>query len=75
VAEALKQLLFPLSWSNSYIQPGNKNLAGHCDGTMPMIYGSDLLVNGFDFFDNMSPDMAILDIDACFTNCNRFDFP
>lgn len=26
------------------------------------------MVNGFDFFDGMSPDMAVCDIDACYTN-------
>jgi hypothetical protein len=26
------------------------------------------MVNGFDFFDGMSPDMAVCDIDGCYTN-------
>ncbi len=26
------------------------------------------MVNGFDFFDGMSPEMAVCDIDACYTN-------
>lgn len=31
------------------------------------------MVNGFDFFDGMSPEMAVCDIDACFTN--NIDLP
>jgi hypothetical protein len=68
VGDALKQLLFPLTWQNTYIQPGNEKLSGHCDGTMAMIYGSNTMINGFDFFDGISDEMAVCDIDACYTN-------
>ena len=57
-----------MTWQNTYIQPGNENLAGHADGTMTVIYGSNSMVNGFDFFEGMSPEMAVCDIDACYTN-------
>lgn len=68
VAEGLKQLLFPMTWQNSYIQPGNESLLGHADGFMAVIYGSNSACQGFDYFDGMSPEMAVCDIDACFTN-------
>lgn len=35
---------------------------------MVCLYGSNSMVNGFDFFDGMSPEMAICDIDACYVN-------
>jgi len=35
---------------------------------MVCLYGSNSMVNGFDFFDGMSPDMAVCDIDACYSN-------
>jgi hypothetical protein len=62
-----------MTWQNTYIQPGNESLSGHADGTMVVIYGSNSIVNGFDFFDGMSPEMAVCDIDACFTN--NIDLP
>jgi hypothetical protein len=35
---------------------------------MAVIYGSNSVCQGFDYFDGMSPEMAVCDIDACFTN-------
>lgn len=59
-----------MTWQNSYIQPGNERLLGLTDGIISVIYGSNPTVSaGFDFFDGMgSADMAICDIDGCFTN-------
>jgi hypothetical protein len=69
VAEALKQLLFPMTWQANYIQPGNEGLLGHADGTMAVIFGCNASMAGFDYFESLqSNEMAICDIDACFTN-------
>jgi hypothetical protein len=57
-----------MTWQNTYIQPGNEKLLGYADGFMTVIYGSKIETAGFDYFDNMSPDMAVCDIDACLTN-------
>lgn len=58
-----------MTWQNSYIQPGNENLVDKCDGIMVMLYGSNSMVNGFDYFDSMQhPDKVICDIDAGYTN-------
>jgi len=32
------------------------------------LYGSNSVKIGFDFFEEMSPEMAVVDIDACYTN-------
>jgi hypothetical protein len=53
VAEALKQLMFPLTWSNAQIIPGRKDTIGYCDGTMINIYGSHSAFDGFDYFDGL----------------------
>lgn len=63
-----------MTWQNTYIQPGNETLAGHCDGTMVCLYGSNSMVNGFDFFEALQhPEICICDIDAGFTN--NIDLP
>lgn len=38
VAEALKQLIFPLVWSHSYIQPANLSLMGYAESPMPVLF-------------------------------------
>ena len=72
MAEALKQLLFPMVWQNFYILPGNENIVDKATGIMICIYGSDPMVHGYDFFDmyddSSQPPRAICDIDACYTN-------
>ncbi|CDW84178.1 UNKNOWN [Stylonychia lemnae] len=69
VAEALKQLMFPMTWQNTYIQPGNENLAGYCEGIMVCIYGSNSMINSYDYFEALNhPEIVICDIDAGFTN-------
>jgi len=81
VAEALRQLLFPMTWQNRYIQPGSENLVGYCDGTIILIYGSNSMINSFDYFDGLQhPDIVICDIDAGYTNNiaqfnNQIDMP
>ena len=67
VAEGLKQLLFPLTWSQAQVIPGNVHTIGLCDGTIKIIYGSHSAFYGFDYFDGL-PDQAVVDIDGCFTN-------
>ena len=71
IAEALKQLLYPLTWQNSYIQPGNPDLIGLADGAIRVIYGSHPNDASYEDFEEMArsnPDIAICDIDASFTN-------
>jgi hypothetical protein len=57
-----------LTWVHSHVSPGNENLLGHADGTMPVIFGSHTTVAGFDFFNENEIPLAVCDIDACFTN-------
>jgi hypothetical protein len=75
VAEGLKQLLFPMTWQSSQILPGNDRLLGLTDGIIQVLYGSNPTVSaGFDFFMGLgSADMAVCDIDGCFTN--NIDLP
>ncbi len=69
IAEALKELLFPLTWQNSYIQPGNPNLIGYADGTLPLIYGACSYDASFETFElQCNESVVICDIDASFTN-------
>lgn len=60
--------MFPFTWQNSYVVPGSAKLLELCDGVMTMIYGSQSYVGDYDYFDGKSPDMAVVDIDASFTN-------
>lgn len=63
-----------MTWQNNYIQPGNEGLLGHADGTMAVIFGCNASMAGFDYFESLqSSEMAICDIDACFTN--NLDLP
>jgi hypothetical protein len=77
VADALKQLIFPLTWQNSYIVPGNVDLLGHAEGVMTIIYGCRSKDAGFDYFEEVNKEnnanMVICDIDASF--CNDVDMP
>ncbi len=61
--------MFPFTWQNYFIVPGTKKLVGLADGTIPVLYGSNpSSEEGFDYFENLHPDMAVCDIDGCFTN-------
>ena len=70
-----------MTWQNRYIQPGSENLVGYCDGTIILIYGSNSVINSFDYFDGLHhPDIVICDIDAGYTNNiaqfnNQVDLP
>ena len=57
-----------MTWQNSYIQPGNEALLGHSDSIIPVIFGVNSSLAGFDYFDGMNENTAVCDIDACFTN-------
>lgn len=73
VAEALKQLIFPLVWSHSYIQPANLSLMGYAESPMPVLFCCSPYDRDFDYFQSLQEDggirnLAILDIDGSFTN-------
>ena len=72
IADALKQLIFPFTWQNSYIVPGNKDLLAHADGTMTVIYGCRQCDATYDYFETLNKEentnMVICDIDASMTN-------
>ena len=73
VAEALKQLIFPLVWSFSYIQPANPSLLGYAESPTPVIFCCNPIdVADFDYFMDLENDgmnnLAILNIDGSYTN-------
>jgi hypothetical protein len=69
VADALKQLLFPMSWQFYCVQPANEALLGHAAGILPVIFCLNDTIAGFDYLQEMyNRDTAVWDIDACFTN-------
>jgi hypothetical protein len=73
VAEALKQLIFPLTWSFSYIQPAGPLLKGYAESPTPIIYCCSPLDADFEYFKTLEEEsglsnFAILDIDSCYTN-------
>jgi len=81
VAEALKQLMFPLTWQNSYVQPANQNLIELVESPCPVLF----CCSPFDFLLGSPPfeylmelteqgfnNIAVLDIDGCFTNSIAF---
>jgi hypothetical protein len=72
VAEALKQLLFPLTWQHSYIQPAGFNLAAYAESPTPVIFCCSPLSLDFEYFlaleEGGMGNYAILDIDGSYTN-------
>ena len=73
VAEALKKLLFPLTWQHSYIQPAGVGLSGYAESPTPVIFCCSPLAMDFDYFINLEAEsglgnLAILDIDGSYTN-------
>ncbi len=76
VAEALKQLLFPLTWQHSYIQPAGIGLSAYAESPTPVIFCCSPLAMDFDYFMKLEEDgmnnLAILDIDGSVTNNQQF---
>ena len=77
IAEALKQLLFPLTWQHNYIQPANDDLLDYADSPVPIIFCVSPIVKDFEQFelDIKSANfmnMAVCDIDGSFTNDVKF---
>jgi hypothetical protein len=65
--------LFPLTWQNSYIQPASADLSGYAEAPSPVIFCCSPLAMDFDYFMNLEEvdglkNLAILDIDGCYTN-------
>ena len=77
VAEALKQLIFPLTWQHSYIQPAGLSLRDYAESPTPVIFCCSPLDMDFDYFMELELDggmgnLAILDIDGSYTNDHKF---
>lgn len=76
VAEALKQLLFPLTWQHSYVQPAGPDLSDLAESPSPLIFCCSDLHMGFDHFERLEEqgftNLAILDIDGSYTNNKQF---
>ena len=76
VAEALKQLIFPLAWQHSYIQPAGESLRDYAESPSPVIFCCNPLCAGYDHFRELQQNgfnnLAILDIDGSFTNDLHF---
>ena len=77
IAEALKQLLFPLTWQHNYIQPANEDLLDYAESPVPIIFCVSPLVKDFDQFEELIQssnfmNMAVCDIDGSFTNDMKF---
>ena len=53
IAEALKQLLFPLTWQHNYIQPANEDLLDYAESPVPIIFCVSPLVKDFDQFEEL----------------------
>jgi len=53
VADALKQLLFPMTWQYYSVQPANEALLGHASGILPVIFCVKDTLAGFDYFQEM----------------------
>lgn len=73
IAEALKQLIFPLAWQHVYIQPAGQEMRGLTDAPFPKIICCSPLDFDFNYFTELQEseptmNMAILDIDSSFTN-------
>lgn len=77
VAEALKQLIFPLTWSFSYIQPAGPSLIGYAESPTPVIFCCSPLDMDYEYFKSLEnsgmKNYAILDIDGSFTNSQQFE--
>lgn len=59
-----------MTWQYYSVQPANEALLGHASGILPVIFCVKDTLAGFDYFQEMdNKDMAVCDIDACFTNC------
>ena len=52
VADALKQLIFPLVWCGSYIQPGSKSwdMLEYAESPFPIIFGVSPMDGDFNYF-------------------------
>jgi hypothetical protein len=76
VAEALKQLIFPLTWQHSYIQPAGKPLRDYVESPSPVIFCCSPLDTDFEYFDKLQKsgfnNLAIIDIDGSYTNDLQF---
>ncbi len=76
VAEALKQLIFPLTWQHSYIQPAGKPLRDYVESPSPVIFCCNPLDTDFEYFDKLQKsgfnNLAIIDIDGSYTNDLHF---
>lgn len=75
VAQALLQLLFPLTYQSTYIQPGSSSKLNIVDvSPLPAIFCCQQTVADFDTFEQLeNKAIAICDIDGSFTN--NLDMP
>ena len=74
VAQALLQLVFPLTFQYSYIQPASQSRLGMVGCPFPIIFACSHLVQDFEYFESLGKEhIAICDIDGSYTN--NLDFP
>lgn len=73
VAQALLQLVFPLTFQYAYVQPASSARIGMVQSPFPILFTCSPLVQHFENFEELQKDhIAICDIDGSFTNNLQF---